>query len=49
MSYYGMGVVCGILVGLLLMVVILKLTKTDGSLKCKYDERQQLVRGKGFQ
>ncbi|MGN0277283.1 MAG: hypothetical protein ACI4CZ_08820 [Hominisplanchenecus sp.] len=49
MSYYGMGVVCGILVGLLLMVVFLKLTKTDGSLKCKYDERQQLVRGKGFQ
>lgn len=30
------------------IVVFLKKTKTDGSMRCKYDERQQLVRGRGF-
>lgn len=49
MSEYAIGVVCGILCGLLLILLILKLTKTDGSLRCKYDERQQIIRGRGFQ
>lgn len=45
---YLIGVICGVVCGLLLVAVILKLTKNDGSIKCKYDERQQILRGKGF-
>lgn len=45
---YAAGVVLGCLVGIVLVAVVLKLTKTDHSSKCKYDERQQSVRGKGF-
>ncbi|MBP3460773.1 MAG: hypothetical protein J6K58_16405 [Lachnospiraceae bacterium] len=43
-----LGVLCGGLVGVILVVVLLRLTKKDGSIKCKYDERQQAVRGRGF-
>jgi hypothetical protein len=39
---------CGMLIGLVLVAIILKVTKKDGSIKCKYDERQELARGKGF-
>lgn len=39
---------CGIVIGLVLVAIILKVTKKDGSIKCKYDERQELARGKGF-
>lgn len=42
------GVITGVVVGLLLVAVILKVTKKDGRIKCKYDERQELIRGKGF-
>ena len=45
---YVLGVVCGLLVGGLLLFLILKLTKKDGNVKCKYDERQELARGKGY-
>lgn len=47
-SGYMLGVLCGGLVGVILVVVLLRLTKKDGSIKCKYDERQQAVRGRGF-
>lgn len=47
-SAYMVGVLCGVLFGGLLLVLILRLTKKDGSIKCKYDERQELVRGKGY-
>ncbi len=40
--------IIGVLVGLLLVVVILAVTKTDDSLKSNFDERQEMVRGKGF-
>lgn len=43
-----LGILCGLLIGGIVVVIILKLTKEDGSVKCKYDERQQLVRGRGF-
>ena len=43
-----LGILCGLLIGGIVVVIILKLTKEDGSVKCKYDERQQLVRGIGF-
>lgn len=42
------GVIIGCIIGIILLLFILKLTKTDGDIKCKYDERQELVRGKGF-
>lgn len=48
MSSMSIGVICGVLVGVVLVAFILKATKTDGTMKCKYDERQQIVRGKGF-
>lgn len=52
MSGYDAGRVIGIsagaAIGVLLVIAILKFSKKDGSLKCKYDERQELVRGKGF-
>lgn len=45
---YLLGILCGAAVGVILVVLILKWTKKDGSSKCKFDERQQLVRGRGF-
>ena len=42
------GVICGALVGLILVAVILKWMRGDGSKKCKFDERQELVRGTSF-
>lgn len=44
----ALGFFVGIVAGCILIAIILKITKTDGSIKCNYDERQQLVRGKGF-
>lgn len=42
------GVICGLVIGGLMVIVLLKAMNADHSIKCKYDERQQLVRGKGF-
>lgn len=42
------GIIIGAIIGIILVILILKVTKTDGDIKCKYDERQELVRGKGF-
>lgn len=46
-SMFG-GILIGALIGCVVGVLILKKTKTDGAIKCKYDERQQTVRGIGF-
>lgn len=43
-----LGVICGVLVGLVLVWIILKWVRGDGSSKCKFDERQERVRGTGF-
>ena len=51
MDYYLgflLGVLLAAIIGVVFIVVMLKYTKTDHSVKCKYDERQQLVRGVGF-
>ena len=45
---YIAGVAVGVLVGVLLIFVFLKMTKTDGRMKCEYDERQMRARGNGF-
>lgn len=44
----ALGTVTGLVLGLILFVIILKVTKKDGKIKCQYDERQELARGKGF-
>lgn len=44
-----LGVVCGMLVGIILVVIIMKFVNRDGASKTKYDERQQIIRGRGFQ
>lgn len=43
-----LGMVIGAIFGLLLVVVLLKITKTNGKIKCEYDERQEALRGRGF-
>lgn len=46
--YYAAGLAAGVLVGILFIFIFLKVTKTDGKMKCKYDERQNTARGNGF-
>lgn len=52
MSTYNMGMVfgmsVGVFAGIILILVLLKVTKTDGKLRCEYDERQEVLRGRGF-
>ncbi len=42
------ALIVGVIIGLLLVVIIMAATKTDDNIKCNFDERQELVRGKGF-
>ncbi len=42
----GVGLV--LVVFFVAIILFLKATKKDGSIKCKYDERQELMRGRGF-
>lgn len=48
MDSYSSGVLLGVTVGVILTIVLLFVTKKNGRLKGEYDERQQLIRGKGF-
>ncbi len=43
-----LGVFTGVFVGIVIVAILLKLTKTDKSRKCRYDERQQLIRGTAY-
>lgn len=45
---YLAGVLVGILVGLVLVVILIRYIRTDKKIKAKYDERQELIRGRGF-
>lgn len=45
----GAGFLCGAAAGICLLIVMKKLMKKDRSAKCQYDERQQMVRARGFQ
>lgn len=45
---YTLGVIVGILVGVIFIVVFVKWTKIDGKVRCKWDERQLLIRGNGY-
>ena len=42
------GMAAGLLVGLIVAAIIMKLTKINGRMKCEYDERQSVIRGKGY-
>ena len=42
------GMAVGAVFGLVLGAVLLKITKTNGKMKCEYDERQEVLRGRGF-
>lgn len=45
---YVLGIGAGILCGIFVAILIAKMTRKDGSVKCKYDERQEIIRGRGF-
>lgn len=46
---FKMVLILGVVIGLLVVVIILAVTKTGDDTKNQFDERQELVRGKGFQ
>ncbi|MBQ8246939.1 MAG: hypothetical protein IJZ42_07380 [Lachnospiraceae bacterium] len=45
---FKMALILGVVIGLLVVVIILAVTKTGDDTKNQFDERQELVRGKGF-
>ena len=47
--YKSAGVVFGIIIGLIICVIIFKVANKDHKVKSEYDERQQEIRGKGYQ
>lgn len=48
MNARGMGIFTGVIVGLLICLIIFKVTNKDGRIKTEYDERQQLVRATSY-
>lgn len=48
MNYYTMGILIGIVVGLILTVLFLKVMNKDGKMKTEYDERQKEARGRAY-
>jgi len=48
MSAKGIGAITGFVIGLLLCVVIFMVCNKNGKMKSEYDERQNVIRGKGY-
>lgn len=52
MDAYKLGFIVGIIVGCILVAVFVVITRTkrrkDGKMRCDFDERQEIVRGRGF-
>lgn len=46
--FFKFCIVAGIVIGLLLVAIILTFTKKGDDVKCKFDERQDFVRGRAF-
>ena len=44
----ALGVVTGLIIGFILVVVFLKFANKDNKAKTEYDERQKVIRGKGY-
>ncbi len=45
---WSLGFFVGLLVSGILFIILFKIVKKDSFIRCRYDERQQLVRGRGF-
>ncbi len=45
---YKAGILVGIIVGIIIFCVLIKFMRNDGSMKADYDERQELIRGRGY-
>lgn len=48
MNGYVLGLIVGAFISVFIILLMITITRNDKKLKCNYDERQQLVRGKGF-
>ena len=48
MNGKGAGFAVGITVGVILVMVLLKMSNTDKKIKTEYDERQERIRGKAY-
>ncbi|MCQ2081060.1 MAG: hypothetical protein MJZ11_05335 [Lachnospiraceae bacterium] len=44
----SVGIAAGFMIGLILAAIIFKFANKDKKMKSQYDERQELVRGKGY-
>lgn len=47
-EYLALSLFLGVLFGIALVCILLIVTKKDGKIKCKYDERQTAVREKAY-
>lgn len=45
---YLTGIGAGVLIGIILVAFILRMTKTNGKIRCEFDERQARIRGTGY-
>ncbi len=45
---YKAGIIVGTVVGILLFCVLIRFMRNNGSMKADYDERQELIRGRGY-
>ena len=45
---YIIGVIAGVAVGLVLVFLLIRYFRTDKKIMPQYDERQELIRGRGF-
>lgn len=48
MTAYTWGVLAGILVGVIVAVILLLVMHSDKKVKCRFDERQEIQRGKAY-
>lgn len=48
MSAYSLGVLVGVLAGVIFAIFLLKWMKKGREIRCRWDERQLLIRGNGF-
>lgn len=48
MSAKMIGILGGVFVGLIITLIVLKVANDDNKSQTKYDERQEIVRGKGY-
>ena len=44
----SVGMAIGLMVGLVISVILLKVANKDHKVKSQYDERQEMIKGKGW-